>query len=88
MRGRLLKDVCNPSTTENIEGGTLTQTELVRVPACHAHYVDEGLRETARRLLGWHYKLGQPMPMHTARAAIDARAACARYLDHRIQSDP
>ena len=81
---RLLQDVCNPSTTNNIDNIPLTQLELLRVPTNLAHHVDEGLREVARRLLG----RGAGEPMHTSPAAVEARAACARYLDCRIQGHP
>jgi len=54
----LLKDICNPSPTDNIIGIPLTQTHLKRVPYQHAIYVDELLRGrsppagTAPRLRG------------------------------------
>ena len=81
---RLLMDVCNPSSTTNIDRVPLTQLELPRVDAGLAHHVDEGLREVARRLLG----RGEPTPLHSAPEAVEARAACARYLHFRIQSHP
>ena len=80
----LLKDVCNPSPEMNIENKPLTQTELVRVAFNYAKYVDEGLQEVARRLLGF----GDPQMLHPGRTAVEARAACARYLAFRIQSHP
>ena len=48
----VLRDVCNPSASTNIDNIPLTQLELKRVPTEHAHYADELLREAARRLLG------------------------------------
>jgi len=81
---RLLGDVCNASETKNIDQIALTQTELIRVPAAVSHHVDEGLRETARRLIG----RGGAQTLHPAPEAVEARAACARYLDFRIQSHP
>ena len=78
----LLQDICNPSDTTNIDGKPLTQRELVRVGAEYAAHVDEGLRETCRRLLG----LEEPRVLHGAKEAIEARAACARYLVFRIQA--
>jgi len=80
----LLKDICNPRPTLNIDGTSLTQTELIRVDASFSQYVDEGLREAARRLLG----RGQPTILHPSPEAQEARAACARYLYYRIQSTP
>eukprot|EP00966_Prymnesium_polylepis_P269753 6231406-Prymnesium_polylepis.1 len=47
-----MRDVANPSADKNIVGVPLTQTELKRVPAEHAHYADQALREVVRRLLG------------------------------------
>ena len=79
---RLLQDICNPSETDNIDGKSLTQSELQRVHPSLAAYVDEGLRETARRLLGH----GMPTALNPTNAAEDARSACARYLHARIHS--
>lgn len=60
----------------------LTQLELRRVDATLAKYIDEGLREAVRRLVGRGPSSGlSPEPL-----AIEARAACARYLEVRIQS--
>ena len=81
---RLLIDICNPSTDTNTDGKALTQVQLNRVAPEHAQFVDEGLREVARRLIGQ----GEPLPLHSGRAAVEARAACARYLHFRIQSHP
>ena len=60
----------------------LTQPELTRVAAPLAPHVDEGLRETARRLIG----KGAPEGLNPAPEAVEARAAAARYLHFRIQS--
>jgi len=79
---KLLIDVCNTSKSVNADGIEygLTQNELVRVAPSLASHVDEGLREVARRLLGY-----TPQGLNPEVAAIEARAACARYLDFRIQ---
>ena len=45
--------VCNPSKHLNVNGIQLTQTELTRVNAAHAKFVDEGMREAIRRLMSW-----------------------------------
>ena len=60
----------------------LTQPELTRVAAPLAPHVDEGLRETARRLIG----KGAPEGLNPAPEAVEARCAAARYLHFRIQS--
>jgi len=78
----LLQDVCNPRGSLNIDDVPLTQTELIRVSAASARYVDEGLREVARRLLG----RSKPDSLSSTKEAEEARAACARYLATRIQS--
>jgi len=80
----LIKDICNPRPTLNIDGRELTQNELRRVSPALSQYVDEGLREAARLLIG----RGQPTVLHSSPEAMEARAACARYLDFRIQSTP
>lgn len=79
----LLKDVCNPSPTQNIVGNPLTQLELVRVPAEMAPHVDQGLREATRMMLG----LGVPFALNASPDACEARAAAARYLHIRIQAN-
>ena len=85
---RVLHDVANPARWTNIDGRALTQLELVRVPPDAAAFVDEALRETARRLLG------QPPtePLVFDDAFRDARAAAwmatAVYLTGRIQGVP
>ena len=48
----VLRDICNPSTTQNVVGAPLTQVELTRVPAHNASQVDQMMREVCRRLLG------------------------------------
>lgn len=80
----LLKDICNPSRTDNIICIPLTQKELARVDPKLSQHVDEGLVETCRRLLG----RGFTDALHPSRAACGARAAAARYLYYRIQSNP
>ena len=79
----LLKDVCNPSPTQNIIGSPLTQLELVRVPAEMAPHVDQGLREATRMMLGY----GEPFALNPSPEACEARAAAARYLHFRIQAN-
>lgn len=81
----LLKDICNPSPANNIDMKPLTQTELARVDAHLCPYVDEGLVEVCRRLLGRGHA---SMVLNPSRSAQAARAACARYLFFRIQSHP
>ena len=48
----VLRDICNPSSTQNVVGAPLTQVELTRVPAHNATQVDQMMREVCRRLLG------------------------------------
>eukprot|EP00966_Prymnesium_polylepis_P174123 4028755-Prymnesium_polylepis.1 len=48
----VLRDVANPSADKNIIGVPLTQIDLMRVAWEDARYVDQALREVARRLLG------------------------------------
>ena len=74
--------VCNPSKHLNVNGIQLTQTELTRVNAAHAKFVDEGMREAIRRLMSW----GQPIMLSNEPAAQEARGMCAKYLEGRIQS--
>ena len=76
----LLKDVCNPSPTQNIIGSPLTQLELVRVPAEMAPHVDQGLREATRMMLGY----GEAFALNPSPEACEARAAAARYLHFRV----
>ena len=84
----VLKDVTNPSRSDNIEGKPLTQRELVRIPLSHALYADQALREVTRRLLGRRPGLHQleehidPYHVHQT----EAWAQTATYLDCRIQS--
>lgn len=78
---RLIRDICNPSAGLNIDSKPLTQKELVRVAPAMQPHVDQGLREVARRLLGF----GQPVMLDKSEAAMEARAAAARYLYFRIQ---
>ena len=85
----VVKDVCNPSAVRNIHGNRmLTQLELERVAPIHAPYVDQFLREVARRLLGGacevdvleaRLKLDSP---YQAMAWIQA----ASYLSQRLQT--
>ena len=74
------RDVTNPEPK--------TQTELVRVKRAHAAYVDQALREVARRLLGRRPGLDRfevrVDPANEAQAA--AWAGTAAYLGGRIQS--
>ena len=79
-RARVLKDVCNPSTTMNIESKPLTQLELIRVDAKHEAIADEALREIERRLLAQ----GASDPITEVDRSV--WAAVATYLDGRIQS--
>jgi len=80
---RVFQDITNPSTTDNIEGKPLTQTELKRVsaPEDRAH-AEAGLNEIIRRLVG--DKQVYPSSPDQNRVWI----AVATYLDGRIQGSP
>ena len=56
--------------------------ELLRVSPHLSGHVDEALREVARRLLG----NGKAAVLSPQPEAVEARAACARYLHYRIQA--
>ncbi|KAL3896639.1 MAG: hypothetical protein SGPRY_013227, partial [Prymnesium sp.] len=84
----VLRDVTNPSASENIEGKQLTQLELRRVPVEQAPHVDGFLREVTRRLLGQRAgaeELEERLEPSVA-AQASAWAQAASYLDGRIQS--
>jgi len=87
---RVLRDVCNPSRTMNIENKPLTQTLLERVDHECTEYADQVLREVCRRLLGRRSgsrSLEERLdPSNHVQAA--AWAATAKYLDGRIQANP
>merc|ERR1712137_773781 len=48
----VIADLTNTSKTQNIDGKPLTQLELHRLPKESKGYIDQMLREVARRLLG------------------------------------
>ena len=82
-------DITNPATLA-ISGGKLTQARsLIRLPPEDANFVDEFLREVARRLLA--RRDGKRFEIHLNTSTLaQARAwqSAARYLDQRIQSSP
>ena len=89
----VLKDVCNPSRTDNIIGVPLTQTHLKRVDVGHAYYVDQMLRECVRRLLGRRPgSQALAVPPEPRNGSLSqttqmvAYACATTYLDGRIQS--
>ena len=86
----VLKDVTNASSTTNIEGKPLTQTELTRVLPELALYVDQAMREAVRRLLGRRAgsKQIEEVPDPTNDAQVGAWVQTAMYLDGRIHSHP
>ena len=86
----VLKDVCNPTSNDVQYGNPLTQLDLQRVPPEHAFYVDECLREVARRLLG-ERQGSRVLAAHldaANSAQLSAWIGCATYLEKRIQSHP
>jgi hypothetical protein len=85
---RVLKDVCNASPSENIDGVPLTQTQLKRVPAALERYADQALRETARRLLGRRPGSNElhETPDPTNESQLRAWSLTAAYLDGRIRT--
>jgi hypothetical protein len=80
-RERVVKDITNPGP-KNIDGKTLTQTDLKRVDAQHRASVDAMVREVCRRLLG----KGASEPQAAGEASVWAEAA--RFLSGRIQGAP
>ena len=84
----VLRDVTNPSASNNIDGIALTQLHLQRVDPSAAVYVDQALRETVRRLLG---APPGPMPEHMDpwnQTQAHTWSAMAIYLDGRIHCRP
>jgi len=77
----VLRDLVNPSTTHNIIGNPLTQTDLKRVPTEHAKLADAFLREVARRLIG--RKDGVDA---LAEPPHKVWAACAMYVITRVHT--
>jgi len=80
----VLRDICNPSQTQNVVGTQLTQTELKRVPAQFAPHVDQFLRELTRRLMG-----RVPVPEEKVQPGTESAVAwtqAALFLTARIQS--
>ena len=66
----------------------MTQTQLVRVPRSSAVYVDQCLREIARRLLGNRPGSKELEEQYNPDMPTQAQAWCgtANYLDYRIQA--
>ena len=82
----VLSDITNPSTKLNIRGDKpLTQTELQRVAYEDAVFVDQFLRECARRLLGGSHEMEERLDPSTP-AQAQAWCQAAAYLEGRIQS--
>jgi len=84
----VLRDVTNPSASNNIDGIALTQLHLQRVDPSAAVYVDQALRETVRRLLG---APPGPMPEHMDpwnQTQAHTWSVTAIYLDGRTHSRP
>lgn len=86
----LIKDICNPSTTQNIDGKPLTQTELTRVDAQYRPYIDMMLRETTRRLLGQRNAMENfyEIPDLENPEQEQAWRGAVNYLKGRIQCFP
>jgi len=80
-RERVVQDITNPGP-KNIDGKTLTQTNLKRVDAKHRASVDAMVREVCCRLLG----KGASEPQAAGEASVWAEAA--RFLSGRIQGAP
>ena len=88
----VLRDATNPTNRDVTDTVQLTQDELQRVPPQHALYVDQALREVARRLIGrvsdtadnLVVKVNPKDATYPAQAAAWAKTAV--YLDGRIQS--
>merc|ERR1719291_1602987 len=72
-RERVVQDITNPGP-KNIDGKTLTQTDLKRVDAKHRASVDAMVREVCCRLLG----KGTSMPQAPGEMSVWAEAA--RFL--------
>jgi len=87
---RVIADVTNPSLQLNIEGKPLTQTGLKRVDVFSRPYVDQMLREVARRLLGRRSGVLQFEEKADRSNTVQANAwqGCAAYLATRAQSKP
>jgi hypothetical protein len=80
-RERVVQDIANPGP-KNIDGKTLTQTDLKRVDAKHRASVDAMVREVCCRLLG----KGASMPQAPGEMLVWAKAA--GFLSGRIQGTP
>merc|ERR1719512_193560 len=77
-RESVVQDITNPGP-KNIDGKTLTQTELKRVDAKHRASVDAMVREVCCCLLGKGASTLQ------APGEVTVWAEAARYLSGRIQ---
>ena len=87
----VMRDCANPSANRNIDGKQLTQLfTLQRVAYEDSVYVDQFLREVARRLLGGHLRFHQMEvtldPSAPQQAVVWQKAA--KYIAIRIQSTP
>lgn len=85
----MLKDLCNPSKTNNVAGKPLTQTDLTRVAPALMLFADQCLRECARRLLGRRTGtdgLGE-CPSVISEDQAMAWVQATEYLRQRVQSN-
>jgi len=84
---KVITDITNDSKTESIQGSALTQKDLKRMPPESKPYVDQMMREVARRLLGERSGVEQlKEKLDTKQKKI--YRGCATYLAVRIQSKP
>jgi len=74
----VLRDVTN--------GNALTQPDLARLPSIAEPFVDQALREVARRLIGRRPGEDCLEKLQPTTAALAAWADTAKYLDSRIQA--
>lgn len=84
----VIKDLTNTSKTKNIEDKPLTQTHLVRIDIGSKAFVDQMLREVARRLLGKRPGLASyaEKPEQGDAEQSAAWRGTAIYLAGRVQS--
>lgn len=89
--GAVRLDICNPFGTQSIKGNKLTQARsLMRLPHEDTPYVDQFLREIARRLLGPRAASLRSAVHLDPKLPAQARAweGAARMFSQRIQSTP
>ena len=83
----VIRDVCNPSATDNVIGKPLTQKNLKRVPVDMVMYVEEAMRLTAIKLLGVPKEaVGQAYPVLTGdKQQAQVWAATVLFVMARLQ---